>query len=431
VAGATLPLLSRLVEKSLIRLEEAGRYSLHELLRFYAANQLEAWGQTEAAHQAHLAYFEAVAEKAATELQGANQLPWLDRLEAEHYNLVEALRWALDQEHVTLAARLAGALGSYWAIRGHLSEGEYWLGKVLVYSQELTDETKARVLYAAGSLAFERGDYSRAKSFFTASLAQWRELGESASIAESLNRLGHVAQHEADFEGAIALYEESRALYRQLGDQPGVALALNRLGHVAQLMGDYSRAAVLLEESLELRRALGDKRGIASSLNGLAEIARVEGEHRRAESFYRECLALCEELGDKACIAGLSHNLAHVMHRQGNSDSAAALFGRALALYQELTHKEGMAISLAGLAGVAATRGQAEYAARLFGAAEVLLEASHAFLSPPDKLAWEDNLARLRRQLAETALQTALIKGRLTPLSDLIRDALEAVGRAP
>ena len=41
VTGASLPILSALVDKSLLRLDSNGRYQIHELLRQYAAEQLE------------------------------------------------------------------------------------------------------------------------------------------------------------------------------------------------------------------------------------------------------------------------------------------------------------------------------------------------------------------------------------------------------
>ena len=42
VAGGTLPILSSLVDKSLVRRSEAKRYDLHELVRQYAETQLQA-----------------------------------------------------------------------------------------------------------------------------------------------------------------------------------------------------------------------------------------------------------------------------------------------------------------------------------------------------------------------------------------------------
>ena len=49
------------------------------------------------AHDRHAAYFLALAEPAAAELAGPGQLAWLDRLEAEHDDLLAAMSWLVDQ----------------------------------------------------------------------------------------------------------------------------------------------------------------------------------------------------------------------------------------------------------------------------------------------------------------------------------------------
>jgi predicted ATPase/DNA-binding SARP family transcriptional activator len=424
VAGASPALLADFLEKTLIWPDRDERYNLHELLRPWLKVQLEAKSAAETTHRAHLNYFVTLAEEAETRLDGPNQLHWLNRLENDRHNLTAALNWAYERGHLELAARLAGALGGFWAIRGYLSEGEEWLNKVLAQGDKLTARTKARALLACGWLAFEEGDFAQARICYTDSLAHWRKLRRVDRIAELLNRLGHTAQREGDFLRAIQLYQESEALYRLLDDKRGIALSLNRLGHVMQLMGNQDRAAALVTESLAIRRAIEDKRGIAASLNTLAEIARLRGEDRQAEVFYRECLVICQELGDKRCVAGVSHNLAHVRLRLGEADDAAALFANGLAFYQRVKNKEGIALCLAGLAGVSVIRGKLELAARLFGAADAMLEASGAFLNPADSLAWRENVARLREQLEEKRLRLAWDKGRVFPINQIIREAL-------
>jgi hypothetical protein len=53
-----------------------------------------------------------LAETAAPRLRGADQLRWLDGLEAEHDNLRAALTWLQTAGRSEEALRLAGAL--YW-----------------------------------------------------------------------------------------------------------------------------------------------------------------------------------------------------------------------------------------------------------------------------------------------------------------------------
>ncbi len=117
VAGASLPVLSTLVNRSLLRRSAAGRYELHVLVRQYSATHLAADPQAHAATQKrHYDYFLALAEAAEQELKGHDQLEWLGRLQQEQDNLRVALEWALERDATApggdeLALRLSGALG--------------------------------------------------------------------------------------------------------------------------------------------------------------------------------------------------------------------------------------------------------------------------------------------------------------------------------
>jgi len=77
-----------------------------------------------------------------------------------------------------------------------------------------------------------------------------REVEDRRGIAGSLNNLGGVAYEQGDYARAKALLGESVALYHELGDTWGIAAALDNLGAVTYAQGDYERARVLHEESL-------------------------------------------------------------------------------------------------------------------------------------------------------------------------------------
>lgn len=421
-------LITSLSDKSLLRqsLDARGdpRLLMLVTIRQFALDRLRRAASEAEARDWHLAYFLDLAEQAETQRKGAGQLLWLNRLETEHYNLIAALQWALENENAEVAARLAGSLGEFWAIRGYLIDGRYWLDKVLIYEQKLSTPLLAKLFVAAGRVAFERADFIGAKQYYIRSLALWRETGQTEWIAELLTRLGRSVRQEGDYANAVTYYEESLALNRQLGDKSGVALALNSLGYVAQLLGDYVQAKAYAEESLTIRRQLDERRGIAASLNALAEVARLQGEHERAQQLYEECLSLCRELGDRRCVAGANHNLGHVTLLQGNYKSASELFKRGLKLYQGLGNSEGIALCLAGIAGVTAAQGKPEQAARLFAAAEVWLEMVHAQLSPADRFAWQHNQANTQAQLDQIAFHAAWAIGRTLSLDEAIHLAL-------
>ena len=71
------------------------RYHLLETVRAYAAERLAEAGEQDQVQAAHAGYFLALAERAAPELRGPDQLDWLARLSAEHDNFAAALRYAI------------------------------------------------------------------------------------------------------------------------------------------------------------------------------------------------------------------------------------------------------------------------------------------------------------------------------------------------
>jgi predicted ATPase len=83
VTGASLRLLAGLVNKSLLTSQpDRGRYELHELIRQYAEEKLEADSPAKAATQrAHAAYYAAFMQRSWADLRNANQRAALAEIE--------------------------------------------------------------------------------------------------------------------------------------------------------------------------------------------------------------------------------------------------------------------------------------------------------------------------------------------------------------
>ena len=213
--------LALLVDRSLLRQVEGTegepRFGMLETIREYAAERFEESGDAETWRQRHAGYYLALAEQAAPELLGPQQGTWLERLEREHDNLRAALGWALEHGGATLGLRLAVALGHFWAVRGHLSEGQAWLERALSRWSEAPAPARAGALSAAGHLAYIKGEYERAATLHEESLSVQRALGDQRGVALSLHNLGRVAHYSGDFERAAALYDESLAIRASIG----------------------------------------------------------------------------------------------------------------------------------------------------------------------------------------------------------------------
>jgi len=465
-----LELLAQLVDKSLVAVEaqdgQTARYQLLDTVRQYGLEKLGRAGEAEAIAHRHAQFFLELAQAAEPELTGPQQGLWLDRLEAEHDNLRQALAWAQTPAgEAELGLQLAASLGHFWDMRGYLGEGRRSLEALLARVATRT-AVRAKALDEAGWLAYSQGDNSAAHALHEESLLIWRELGDVQGIARALSNLGNAAWRQADYTTARRFHEESLKLQRELGAKRGVAASLHNLGMVAWHQRDYAAARALFEESLALKRELGDKWGIATSLNALGVITFEMGDVAAARPLYLESVKLAQELGDKVEIAMALTNLGEValvqgdykearerlaaslvLKRelgnqwgianslsilglvglgQGDTGVAGSLFAESLSLRRSLDDRRGIAHCLAGLAGVAWAQAQPERAARLLGATEGLLDALGSRLEVADRALYDRHVEALRESLSADQLAVAWAGGRALSLEAAISEALRA-----
>jgi predicted ATPase len=387
VADATLPLLAALVDKSFLHLNDAGRYSIHELLRQYAGEKLSESGEADEARNRHLAFFLELAEKAEPELHGAGQAVWSERLERDHDNLRAALDWGQAAESTREAGlRLSSALVLFWWARGYVKEGQNWLEQELAVSGDVSIALRAKALTGAGTMAWLQGDVAR----------------------------------------AILFHEGSLTLYRAVEDQRGMAEALNNLGIQAIVLRDFKHALPLLQGGLQLYRALGDKAGIANALNSLGSLAKYSDDPAQAMARYTESLALYRELDQRGMIAGTLHNLGLVATDQGHFEQAMLFNKESLLMIQQLGDKRALPDQLEAFADIVIAQQRPERAARLLGAAAALREVLHGPMFPVDQPDYERTLAMVRTQLDETAFATAWAEGQAMTIEQAIDYALNS-----
>jgi tetratricopeptide (TPR) repeat protein len=307
--------LESLVDKSLVQLGEGSQgepraFSL-ETIRAYTSEKLEQFQEITLLHHRHAAYFLALAEQAEPHLMGGPLWArWISRMEAEHGNLSAALE---KEEIISSAAR-------------------------------------ARLLMAAGSLAYALQDLRSGKAPLEQALAIFRAQGNRIHLAMALIwRCVISVGQPAEFQEAVACGEEALAIFQELGSQPGMAQAFNAMGEVLLVGGDFARARAV----------------------------------------YQDSLALAREIGDEMREQMMNTNLGFIAQHEGDLELARAHFMAGLTLAQKLNHKVLMIHSLAAVAGLAVGLQQARRAARLMGAVEYLMESTGFVLQPSDQTIYD------------------------------------------
>ena len=433
-----LDLLGALVDKSLVvawgTTSGALRYRMLEPVRQYAQELLEQGGQAEEVRDRHGAYFLALAEEAEPKLTGEQQTVWVERLEAEHDNLREALSRFLEWREGDMALRLGAALWRFWHVRGYLSEGAKWLERVLAEGEPAASPARVKALEGMGWTFQYQGDQERAKATYEEMLMLSRELGDKGNVATALNSLGTVAALQGDNERSRALLKENLEVIEELEEEEDPATPLkkhyvfNLLGYLAiNDEGDHARGAALWEKSLALAKEAGDDYSVGMSLTNLGHVALLQRDFERVKALSEEALAFADELGSAGVEIAPSNllNLGLASLGLGDHERAMGSFQEALAMSQDMGRTPQVIEVLEGMASLAGAMGKAARAARLWGAAETAREVTGISVFTPDEWALhEPHLASARSQLGEPAWEESLAEGRAMPLGKISEYAL-------
>jgi predicted ATPase len=305
--------VTALLDQSLVRRMDEHReprFTMLETIREFAAEQLKASGEEEVHRDRHAGYFLRLAEAVEPHIEGPQQAIWLDQLEVAHPNLRAALSWLRDRGDGETGLRLAGALGLFWFMRGHLHEGRAWLGQFLTMPGSAGSAIRAKALNAAGFLARYQGDYATAATLVDEALTIQRAHGDQQGIADALSNLGYIRVNQRAHAAAREHYTQALAINRARGNIQGVADDLSHLATIALETGDAETARVLHGESLAIWRTLGDRYGEVWALHRLGVVALSQGEGATATALFRESLAISRDirfhLGTVEALEGLA-----------------------------------------------------------------------------------------------------------------------------
>jgi predicted ATPase/DNA-binding SARP family transcriptional activator len=441
VAGARLPLLSALVEKSLLRRDPSGRYTIHETLRQYAAHKLdEAPQEKEVTQDGHCRYFAAFLQHRVEDLKGARQREALDEIAAELENVRVAWRWAIAQARLPQIRQAAEALFLFYEGRSLFQEGEEAFGQTVAalkpeasppaawgverdvalgmalafqgylgYFFQTREQAMALVrggleilrplgvgkeLALASTLAIHSGaleDAAEAERMLQESLAVFEAIGDRWGIARCLlwSGLAVFAQHGE----AKRRLQKSLALCREIGDRRGEGFAIFALGELTHVSAAYEEARQYFHESLTIARQVGNRWGVEIGLDYLGYVIRELGDYAEARRLHLESLAVARQTGDRLGVAGSWDNLGLVARDEGDYEQARRQLEKGLAIRAGLGAQWEVGMSMLNLGSVALAIGDHEAAAQQY-------EDS---LSIFQGLAWASGLAMAHHGVGEVA----------------------------
>jgi non-specific serine/threonine protein kinase len=393
-----LDLLTQIVDKSLLIAQSSAdgeqRYRLLETLRQYALDRLVALQQLDGVRKLHAQYYVQLAETAHATLRssrqertGRDERRGLNLLEREHDNLRAALNWALEAGEIELGLRIGGSMSGFWIYRGHVTDAEHQLARLLPHA--VTDSPASlQVTYSAGFLAMHSDRFAEGRALFEPLVERAEKAGNWGLQAGALTHLAFILRHDGDIEQA-----------RSLGTL-----------------------------ALQIRREHGDKRGMAIGYEGLALIAVAEGDHAMALHLLDEAVAHGRAAGDTPVVAQCLRRAAMSHLAQGNLESASASLRESMKLFRDVWDPDRLAMVVAGFGWLALADGQVERGFRLLGAAGGQIVQIGYTAPSRDPINQNPKAAAAARQaVGDAVADAALADGRQFILEAAIQYALDTL----
>jgi len=482
IAEATLPLLAALVDQSLVRTDPQGRFAMHELLRQYAAEQLNASGEGDHIRRRHFTTYLELVRTADTQLRGAGAAAWYTRLDVELDNIRAAWEWALASEQFVDAAWLGVALGHFWSVRLQFQEATFWLEQLLPHRHHLSPDLRLATLltlyhvwrgndnfqaidrYMAELLELQRtstnpclpaiawrcmgvatADFVQAVNCWEQCIGLLRAVGDASLIdqtygaySDSVYQLAFALFRYAirlidvgDYGAAERLSTESLALFRRRDNRDYIVAPLGNLGRLALLRGDLPQARLLLQEAVAIARSIGNVLGLIDWLPRLGVVTLYGGDAAEAQRLLHESLHLSRTINSPMYLAWNFTYLAETALWQGDLDQAAHWLAQALAHHANPRWIRTELVDCLWIAARLATA-QQQYprAATLFGLAEQVGSRIRYVPAGPVRPLNEAALTTVQAALEPTIFAEAFAAGQAMTLVEAFATLL-AVTSAP
>jgi predicted ATPase len=428
--------LNSLVEKGLVRVQSAsGRYGLLETIREFAAEQLHAGGEVEAARRAHAEYFLAFAERAASELRTEEQIEAMQRAHRDNANADAAIAWltacarAGDGEALEQALLLCGHQDWFWHISGqHTTAREAYEDVLALAADRGASRGRALSWLGAGMVSTTTEEWKRSLGEWTRGFEDAEAIGDARIAAEGRMGIGYCQLSLGQVEAAAEALDDAIARAAPV-DAFIQELAMSVKAMLLFSTGKHAEGVALAQEARHIQERIGDHEGGGLAQSFLAQMMFARGEPGRALTLYGDALAMFEIVGDYPEVARVHCEMGWTALAALDPRAAWESFRRAVHAYEGVGSARGSGHALLGLAAVEAAEGRSEQAVAIAAAAEAFLARAGSVVAHPMDPGVADRLAALKASIPKGTLDGLMARATTLTAKDVLALAGEPLSR--
>jgi DNA-binding SARP family transcriptional activator/predicted ATPase/Tfp pilus assembly protein PilF len=403
--------LTALVDQSLLRQFEPGRYEMHEFLRQFAAEKLDMFGEagTVDLHELrdrHASFYLGIVEREEIALRGRQPQQAAVTMRKEMENIRQAWRWSVEQVKIEALQQGLIGLSRYFRLTGLFQEAEQAFGTAADRLRECVQTARRpgramqvllgrlyaeqarflshqglydRAIMAArmaidlaqttyevslealsyhqwGRALLDRGEYRMARPQLERALTLAWAIELRQVQTDSLRDLGLLSIAMGDYLRAKAYWEQALRVHQESSDRQGEGATLTNLGIVSTILGDYARARNHLENALRILREIGDRHDECVTLYQLGQLYHQQEENDTAQQYCQQALHIVQDFDDPRLRGQVLTGLGHILVELQDLAGAATAYQQALDLQSTLGQPQLAAEPLAGLAHISLAR---------------------------------------------------------------------------
>lgn len=364
IAGVSLRSLSHFVNKSFLGFQrQSKRYTIHEMLRQFAAEKLSRDASVAQSSVAkHAEFYSGLLGAWNWFTQPTVMAATLDLIGQDIDNIRAAWAFLVETQQVAALERGFVSLLRYHQMRGSLAEG----GDILIdlLRQIPADHPAFRGWVNLTQANFLRwqGDYDESQRHAAKAEAIGAEIGSAEMIATALLESGTTFWMQGQFEQSIQNLEKGLPLAQQTQRREVEATIILRLGTNRWKQGNFELARSHYDQALSIYREHDFWVWQGRALNLLGILLRHQNQLDEGVLYLREGVEISKKAGDSLGLSRTLSNLGRLEWQLGNLSLGFARIKESLSLQQKIGHQRGVAASNVSLSLFYLELGQLEEA---------------------------------------------------------------------
>ncbi|MEU0430604.1 BTAD domain-containing putative transcriptional regulator [Streptomyces sp. NPDC006290] len=356
-------LLVELTRAHLLTEHFPGRYTLHDLLRVYAAERVHAEEtprERDRAVERLLSWYLHAADAAYPYITPRRLRIPLDPLpplcrpmeftthdealgwcERERSNLVSVVHQAVASGHPGIAWRLPAVLWGFFYLRSHMHDWLDTAGVGLAAARAAHDrEGEAQGLADLAAALRSSGRLDEAIDHLRQAMVAYRDLGDHDGRGSAVSNLGDAYLQSGQLTKAVEYIRRGLAIERVIGGAWGEGIALSNLGDVYQRLGRFDEAVDCLDQALAVLRINGNRWVEGVTLDILGTVHRRLRRHDAAVEYHLQALRTHRDIGNRWGEGHTLSNLGDVHLDAQEPEAARDSWLQALAIFVEFDHPD-------------------------------------------------------------------------------------------